>query len=61
MTKKAQEDLEYTLATHAIEKLVPSKEARHLCEQMSEGAVSANDAVEAILRQYGVKRVQAYG
>lgn len=37
MTQKGKERIEYTLATHAIEKLVPSKEALRLCEQMAEG------------------------
>lgn len=61
MTQKAKKQLTYTLATHAIEKLSPSKEACRLCEKMSDGRMSANDAVEEIMRRYGVKRVTSRG
>ena len=47
--------IEYTLATHAIEKLTPSKEAIHLCEQMADGKLNADAAVSFILNRYGLK------
>ncbi len=31
MTQKSKKQIEYTLATHAIERLVPSKAAIRLC------------------------------
>lgn len=61
MTKKCREQLDYTLATHAIEKLSPSQAALRLCEKISEGTIAADDAVSAILKQYGLKQVRANG
>lgn len=52
MTQKAQ--IKYTLATHAIEHLVPSKAAIDLCGKMADGKLNANEAVAALLRQYGL-------
>ena len=61
MTKKSEKQIEYTLATHAIEKLTPSYEALRLCEQMADGKVSADLAVSIILQQYGIERVLTNG
>ena len=54
MTKQHKQQLEYTLATHAIEKLVPSEEALRLCERMADGEISADAAVAFLLEQYGL-------
>ena len=54
MTQKAMKQLEYTLATHEIEDLHPSDHAIELCERMSEGEISADEAVTSILEKYGI-------
>lgn len=59
MAQKRKEQIEYTLATHAVEHLTPSKAAMRLCGQMSDGTLDADDAVTALLHQYGLKRVPA--
>ncbi len=55
MTQRSQQQINYTLATHAIEKLTPSKNALRLCEQISDGKMSADTAITEILRQYGLR------
>lgn len=54
MTQKAMKQLEYTLATHEIENLHPSDHAVELCVRMSEGKISADEAVASILKNYGI-------
>lgn len=54
MTQKARKQMEYTLATNAIERLTPSQKAIRLCKQMSEGKLDADDAVASLLSQYGL-------
>lgn len=61
MTRQGKQQIEYTLATHAIEKLIPSKEALRLCEQMANGAVNADAAVSSILERYGLAGVRTNG
>lgn len=61
MTPKSKRQLEYTVSTHMIERQTPSQNALHLCEQVSDGKISADAAVEALLRLYGLKRVSAAG
>lgn len=61
MTRQNKQKIEYTLATHAIEKLTPSKEAIRLCEQVSGGSIKADAAVASILKRYGLTRVRANG
>ncbi len=61
MTRQSNQQIEYTLATHAIEKLTPSKEALRLCEQMSNGTMNADTAVSSILERYGLLRVGTNG
>lgn len=56
MTLQGEKQLEYTLATHAVEQLVPSEEALRLCEQMADGAVTADAAVSSVLERYGLVR-----
>ena len=46
--------LEYTLATHEIENLHPSAHAMELCERLSDGKISADEAVASILKNYGI-------
>ena len=55
MTQKAQDSVKYTLATHAAEKLTPSREAVRLCEQIAEGHISGDKAVEQLKRSYGIE------
>ncbi len=55
MTKKAETAIQYTIATHAAERMTPSKEAVYLCEQIIYGRITADYAVEEIKRKYGVK------
>lgn len=55
MTKKAQANVQYTLATHAAERLTPSREAISLCEKIADGHISGDFAVEQIKRRYGIE------
>ena len=61
MTKRSQQQINYTLATHAIEKLMPSKMALRLCEQVTNGKMNADTAVTAILQQYGLRKASING
>ena len=54
MTSKARKNLEYTLATHEIEGLCPSDYAISLCERMAEGEITADEAVNAILKYHKI-------
>ena len=54
MRQRAKRQIEYTLATNAIEHLTPSKKAIQLCNQMSEGKLDADSAILSLLRQYGL-------
>lgn len=55
MTKQAKEKVLYTLATHAAEKMVPSRKAVHLCKQIAGEHISADKAVEMLKQSYGLK------
>ena len=61
MTQRSKKQIEYTLATHAIEKLIPSEEAIYLCEQMASGMINADEAVSSILEQYGLSKEESNG
>ena len=61
MTQKSKRQLEYIASTHAVERLTPSQDAMCLCEQLSDGKISADAAVETLLRLYGLKRVNSNG
>lgn len=61
MTRKVKQQIKYTLAAQAVEKLIPSKEALRLCEQMANGTVNADTAVSSILERYGLARVRTNG
>jgi len=52
MTPKAKESLKYTLA---VEKVTPSRKVVRLCEKISEGRISADNAVKQIKRYYGIE------
>lgn len=58
MPQKSKRQLEYTTATHVIERLTPSRDALRLCEQVSNGEISADTAVEMLLQSYCLKRVE---
>ena len=53
MTQKAKKQIAYTLATHAVERLTPSQEAIRYCEQVSNGTLSADQAMEKLLKRHG--------
>lgn len=61
MTQKSKRQLEYIVSTHAVERMAPSQDAMRLCEQISDGKLSADAAVEALLRLYGLKQVNSNG
>lgn len=46
--------MKYTLSTQAVEGIAPSQEAISLCQQISDGKISANQAIEIIKEKYGV-------
>ncbi|MBQ7624198.1 MAG: hypothetical protein IJS65_02860 [Clostridia bacterium] len=58
MTKKASEHISYTLSTNAIESMAPGKDAVRCCEQISDGKLSADQAVEILLRKRGLSKVK---
>ncbi len=61
MTQKSKRQLAYTASTHAVECLALSQDAIRLCEQISDGTISADAAVETLLRLYGLKQVNSNG
>lgn len=61
MMQKTKKQMDYALSTQAIEKLFPSKEALRLCEQVSSGKISTDEAIASLLKQYGLNRVSAHG
>lgn len=61
MTQKSRKQMDYALSTQAIENLFPSKEALLLCEQVSSGRISTDEAVASLLQQYGLKQIPAHG
>ena len=61
MTQKSKKQMEYTVCTYAVEHLTPSQDAMRLCEQISNGTISADAAVEKLLQLYDLKRVSSNG
>ena len=61
MTKKAEKQVAYTLSTHAVENLKPSRDAVRLCRQMADGKLGADEAVAIMLRKHGVEKRAADG
>lgn len=53
VTERAAAAVNYTLATHAAERMKPSQKAIHLCEEIAEGHISGDDAVQQLLLSYG--------
>lgn len=54
MTKRAKQNIEYTLSTFAVEGLKPSREAIKLYEKMSDKKLSLSETIKAIERNHGV-------
>ena len=54
-----QKNVKYTLASHAVERLRPSDDAINLMQKMSDGKISADDAVNQLLKKYGVSQGSA--
>ena len=61
MTQKAKVNVQYMLATHAAERMRPSREAISLCEQIADGRISGDDAIAQIKRLYGVESRNSNG
>jgi hypothetical protein len=61
MNKRVKEHVQYSIATHAVEKMKPSRKAIRLCEQVAAGCISADHAVEQIKRSYGIENKRANG
>lgn len=61
MTQKGKRQLEYIASTHAVERSTPSRDAMRLCKLLSDGKISADAAVETLLRSYGLKQVSSNG
>lgn len=61
MPQKSKRQFEYTTATHGIERLTPSRDALRLCEQVSDGEITADTAVEMLLQFYRLKRAETNG
>ena len=55
MTERAAAAVNYTLATHAAERMEPSQKAIHLCEEIAEGHISGDYAVRQLLLSYGIE------
>lgn len=60
MTQRSKRQIEYTLATHAIERLTPSRDALRLCEKVADGKLNADAAVESVLARHGLKRMRIH-
>ena len=57
MTKNGQQQIDYALATLAVEGDIPSEYAVQLCEQVANGSLTADEAVSEILHKHGLKKV----
>lgn len=55
MTQKARAAIRYTVGTHAAEKMIPSRKTLRLCEEIADGHISADHAVEKIKSNYGLR------
>jgi hypothetical protein len=53
MTSEAK--LDYVVATHLIENIVPSTEVLSLCTQRNNGTISLEDALRMIRQKYGIE------
>ena len=59
MTKKAENQIKYTLSTMAIEHIAPSSEALHLCEALAENRITPDEALNSVLERYGLRKANA--
>ena len=57
MKRQTEKNIEYTLATFAIEKLVPSKDAIHLCRENARGRIGIDQAIRTIKDKYKITGV----
>lgn len=55
MTRKAKDNVNYTVATHAAEHMPLSSETITLCERIADGHITGDAAVAEILRRHGVE------
>jgi hypothetical protein len=56
-----QSSIEYTLASHAVERLRPSSDAIQLCRKMEQRKIGADAAVAELLRKRGITAVKHHG
>lgn len=61
MTERAAAAVNYTLATHAAEQMKPSQKAIRLCEEIAEGHISGDYAVQQLLFSYGIESKAYHG
>lgn len=54
MAPAHQNNVKYTLASHAMEHMRPSEDCIDLMQKMSDDKISADDAVTALLKKYGL-------
>jgi hypothetical protein len=52
LNKQVDENIRYSLATFAVEKLVPSKDAIRLCRDTANGKIDIEHAVRVIKEKY---------
>jgi hypothetical protein len=55
MSKQTNKILKYNLATHAVEKLIPSRDAVYLCKETAAGRMNTETAVKLIKQKYGIE------
>jgi hypothetical protein len=52
LEKQVKKNIQYTLATFAVEKLVPSKDAVRLCRDTANGKICIEQAVRTMKEKY---------
>lgn len=57
MNRTIEKNIEYTIATFAIEQLKPSKDALKLCKENAMGNITLEKAIDTIKDRYRVGRV----
>ena len=61
MTPVYQKNVKYTLASHVVERLRLSDDAINLMQKMSNGKISADDAMNQLLEKHGVSQGKRHG
>lgn len=56
MKREIKKNIEYTIATLAVEKLVPSREALELCKENAEGTITLDNAIAELKSRYKADR-----